>query len=395
MYLNDQKFLTILGRLTILIQPIGLAICIIAALVTKNVFFLPLILIFLVTFAGLLIKPPKKAPASEEKQIDKHTENLPDDGINFKELENNLEGSVQNKLQIIPILTEQLRAVIAQTDEAAEGLSSAFMGISRQAKKQLQAVHGIFGNLSEQASSNNNLQTTQLSLKEIQTNFSLIISFFDKSIDYISDIATQLGRVDQFAKVITNIERTTDILAINAAIEAANLGEAGRGFKVIAAEIKELARNSGKSIKEIQEITSNLSTKINTIKEELGKVHIQAQSIASRTDTLFSETIGNLGETLQATAERMKVIAGDAEGLSKEIGHAVVSIQFQDITRQRIEHVITPLEQLKNELIETIDNVMKSKNDNSDSNISEMLLKNYTMESERETLKKLQGLNTV
>lgn len=297
---------------------------------------------------------------------------------------------VRSKIQIIPILAEQLQAVIQQTDEAAGGLSTAFMGISRQAKNQLKAVQEIFGDITEQTSSNNIVHRTEASLAEIQSNFTTITSFFDKSINHIAGIAQQLGKVEHFADHIKSIGKTTDILALNAAIAAANAGSAGVGFKVIATEVKNLARESTNSIGEIAEITANLSTTIRLIKEELEAVHAHADSISERTDFLFKETTGTLGATLNDAAAKIQRIAQNAEGLSKEVSRAVVSIQFQDITRQRIEHVIAPLHSLNQEVNHSLDKLTLDKFDIADSShtlSTASLLGHYTMESEREVLK--------
>lgn len=109
-----------------------------------------------------------------------------------------------------------------------------------------------------------------------------------------------------------------------------------------------------------------------------------------RTDGLFRLITDKIGATLQETAEKIQIIANDAEGLTKDISKAVVSIQFQDITRQRIEHVITPLEMLNSDVIETIDKLIKKELDFSQKRgnpLTDSLLKQYTMESEREILK--------
>ena len=191
---------------------------------------------------------------------------------------------------------------------------------------------------------------------------------------------------------IEKIGKMTNILALNTTIEAARAGDAGNGFKVIATEINNLAKSSNTSIKEITEITGILADKINSIKRELQSLHEQSQNIGIRTNDLFNLTASKIGSTLTDTADKMKSVASDAEILTKEISKVVVSIQFQDITRQRIEHVITPLETMNRETNEIIKQISRK-----DSNVSEQennfstdkLLSQYTMESEREILNKI------
>jgi methyl-accepting chemotaxis protein len=310
---------------------------------------------------------------------------------NVLELEGQLDTTVRNKMQIIPILTAQLKAVIQETDDAAGGLTSAFIGISRKAKQQLQAVQGLFGNLSENSSGSNILLQMQGNLIDIQNNFTTITSFFDKSTAMISEVVEQLSKINTFASDIEKIGKMTNILAINAAIEAAHTGEAGQGFKVIATEINTLSKNSNESIRQIAEVTKSLTSTITAIKQELEKVHYQSKSIGMRTDELFNQTTDKIETTLKETTEKVQSIANDAEGLSKEISKIVVSIQFQDITRQRIEHVIAPLELLNNDLTSSIDNICKNESDfvqREETTITDSLANQYTMESEREILRK-------
>jgi methyl-accepting chemotaxis protein len=370
-----------------ILQPAGIIGGVISTIISGSLLFGLVTFLFALSYgiSFLLTKQNKKNVAIDIPASDKFKTYL-------EELEGHLDTSVRGKLQIIPVLTEQLQAVISQTDEAAGGLTEAFIGISRQAKKQLLAVQGLFGNLSEQTSDNNILFQTQSNLQEIQTNFSTLTSFFDNSITMVSEVLEQLGKVNAFALNIEKIGKTTNILALNASIEAARAGEAGNGFKVIASEIKMLSKDSNNSIKEITEITEKLASNVNDIKQELQSVHQHSKSIGLRTDELFSQTTGKIGATLQDTAEKIKVIAHDAEGLTKEISKAVVSIQFQDITRQRIEHVISPLEMLNSDVIETIDKIIKKELDFQQIRVdplTDSLMKQYTMESEREILKKL------
>jgi methyl-accepting chemotaxis protein len=337
--------------------------------------------------------PHSTKAQADNKPLDKRT----DISAHFSGIKHHIDNAVQSKLQVIPILNEQLKAVISQTDEAAGQLISAFMGISRQAKNQLKATKGLFGSLSDHSIDGNILYETQGNLKEIQSNFSTVTSFFDNVLTLINEVVEQLKKVNSFAVNIENIGKMTNILALNAAIEAAHSGAASSGFKVIATEINTLAKNSRSSIKEITDITEDLSSKVNLIKQKLESVHQHSMTISQRTDSLFGQTTQKISSALQDTASKIDEIANDADILTKEINNIVVSIQFQDITRQRIEHVITPLETLNKELTAAIRDI-----ENNDLNIHSIsnklstntLLQQYTMESEREIVKRVQGSST-
>jgi methyl-accepting chemotaxis protein len=131
---------------------------------------------------------------------------------------------------------------------------------------------------------------------------------------------------------------------------------------------------------------------VNSIKHELESVNRDTISIGDRTEKLFGMAMEQIGETLHNATEKMSTIANNAEVLNKEISKVVVSIQFQDITRQRIEHVISPLETLQNEFTETIKNIENGPDNEKRTTVersADSLMSQYTMEAEREVLRKM------
>lgn len=302
-----------------------------------------------------------------------------------------IDAALDNSFRILPILTEQLRAVIEQTDESANGLSAAFIGISRQAKKQLLSVQELLDHLTDKSTNTHSIADTQGSLHEIHSNFTTLITFFDALLQRFAGVAASLSKINDIAEHINKIGHTTDILAINAAIEANGAGISGAGFKVIATEIKGLAKDSNEAITEITDLISDLTENVATMQLEMEKVRTDARKINTSTDRLFGETTESLKSLLDETALKVNEISSDAAGLSKDIGRAVVSIQFQDITRQRIEHVIEPLQTLGSKVRTVIHRVLEDRGAAHDATMDspELLMQSYTMESEREVLEKI------
>lgn len=305
-------------------------------------------------------------------------------------LESSLTSVASGKLKMLPILSDQLRAVITQTDEAAGNLISAFMGINKQAKDQLQLVQQSFGGLSNQNGTDdrNILAETQQRLIEIQTNINSLLKFFEETIKAVDEMGHSLERVKDFTQRISKIGNATHILSINAAIEAANAGEQGRGFSVVAREIKELAMGSEKSIHEIHEITDGLTERLQAMRQRFERARASAGDVSTRTNDLLTQAVQGLNAILDDTKVKMQAVATEAEQLSQSIGQVVMSIQFQDITRQRIEHVIEPLETLHSELPETLLKVVRKEINPVNSTGQQDLLERYTMASEREVLQK-------
>jgi PAS domain S-box-containing protein len=114
----------------------------------------------------------------------------------------------------------------------------------------------------------------------IQGNMKTINESMKLTVDKINSLKAKLEAIIQFVKVIQEISAKTNLLAINASIEAAHAGESGRGFKVVADGIRELSKNSSESA---QEINKTITEIINLVKDTTKSLDITEKDLVDGT----------------------------------------------------------------------------------------------------------------
>lgn len=298
---------------------------------------------------------------------------------------------LMGKGKMFPIFAKQLSAVIEQTDEAALNLSKSFFNINKQAKEQLKSMNDVFGNLSSNSEDSESgvLQSMKESLAKTTKEIRSLSMMMQGHIEEFTRIISSMQVIRDKIKKIDAISDQTKVLAINAGIEAARAGEAGKGFVVVATEVGKLATNANNATAEIHNIIGNILSEANALNENIRNEGGKSDQIAENVEVALAEAVSKLDSVLSDTKEQMKDLGDRAQQLAKDVSNIIVSIQFQDITRQRIEHVIEPLGEFYVDLKTITENlrVMSSKgNDLDEQDVKEWLLKFSTMEEEKKII---------
>lgn len=177
----------------------------------------------------------------------------------------------------------QIREIISVVKEDADSLASASQQLSTitsqseavtsQQRDQTSLVATAMNQLSEsiaevERSSNDTSSQSleaQASLKEnmeradmAAENIKLLVQLINDSSEVISNLKAEVSQITNVLSVITSIADQTNLLALNAAIEAARAGEAGRGFSVVADEVRALATRSQESTVEISKLVDGM-----------------------------------------------------------------------------------------------------------------------------------------
>ena len=181
----------------------------------------------------------------------------------------------------------------------------------------------------------------------------------------LTQIDEDTKAIQRLVEAIAAIVFTTDLLALNASIEATHAGDAGRGFAVVAAEVRQLARQTKLAVDNIQ---GGLNRFQETNRQQIRDGTEKTDQIAGER-ALLDELAGQLkglglGYERMSTCQRR--ILTEMEQLSGNIATAMTAaigeIQFQDVVRQRLECVVRGIGALKDSGAVTAFEIMQGAN---------------------------------
>ncbi len=185
------------------------------------------------------------------------------------------------------------------------------------------------------------IQMTQSALETSQKTTSEITGLLTESQQSISDLELQCVKVKSVLEVIDSLAQQTNLLALNAAIEAARAGEAGRGFAVVADEVRSLANHSQTSAQEIQSIIDTLSQTTAQAVSQMQQSH-QLTSKSVESDQMLSDSLQSVSEALhqmEANGEQIAVAAEEQSTVINQVYASAMDLESgTNKFRQNCEH---------------------------------------------------------
>lgn len=254
---------------------------------------------------------------------------------------------------VLPIWTRQIEAGRTQTEDAIMVLTARFSGLSQNLTEAVEAsqaaASGMEGGGTE-VGLVRLIETGQQDLGSIVGSLRAAMKSKEALLQEVDQLAGFTSELKQMAADVANIASQTNLLALNAAIEAARAGEAGRGFAVVADEVRKLSTLSG-------ETGNKISQRVELVNAAIRSAIDASEQSAKRDSESVShseEVIGQVIERFRGAATRLTdsshILQEASVGIRDEISDVLVSLQFQDRVSQILSHIRDDMNKLESHL---------------------------------------------
>jgi methyl-accepting chemotaxis protein len=239
------------------------------------------------------------------------------------------------------------QVIIDKTEKATLELTDHVYTIGESSKRVGQLNNEVLGQLTHgEGGLGDDVEQIERELQTIQTlihDFAAIRDGYNREFD---EVKKTLGSVDTFTGTISDLAERTNILAINASIEAARAGSAGAGFAVIASEVQQLARNTQEIAAEINRSIDEAVEAVSGAAEKYGSQIQDAVGRLEKTGDNHSRLIERLTPQVEKLSEITRESQELSETVTENLNEVTVHLQYQDTVRQILEHMVTLFERL-------------------------------------------------
>lgn len=249
-------------------------------------------------------------------------------------------------------LCREVDLVSALVEQSTGDISSTFHRLAENARNQSERVLKL-----TESATTVEFEGRRISLSDIiQIIDESLTSIIEKIVDTskhgismvysLDDVIVDIDSVETLIRDIEGINQQTNLLALNAMIEAARAGDAGKGFAVVANEVKALSNT-------VNDMAHRMRVEVGKVSRGVKESHARIQNVANidmSDNIMMKDHIANLMQcVVEQNASFSTVLSQSGElasEISEDISGMVVSLQFQDRTKQRLQNVVDTMSAL-------------------------------------------------
>jgi methyl-accepting chemotaxis protein len=274
----------------------------------------------------------RSSAASDEQESRPSTEDVE---VAVTEMVAHVEGHLDTATGQMRHDLQQIQSLVG---DAVTTLQDAFNGLNARSTQQSELVGEMISSMREQSGeSTEGGGFAEETDKVLRYFVDYVVNTSAQSmamVEKIDDMKDHMTRADSLLGDVKVIADQTNLLALNAAIEAARAGEAGRGFAVVADEVRKLSKRSDRFSDEIRTVIGEAMTAIHDARSSVQDLASQDMNFAITAKSRVNDMLARLTELNDTVEGALGSVSTISSEVGVLVGDAVRSLQFEDIVRQ-------------------------------------------------------------
>lgn len=244
---------------------------------------------------------------------------------------------------VLPVWSEHIQMARNQTEVSINALAQRFGDISRRVHDTVAASGGggsdhVLVDL---------LNRSQAELDTIVEGLRAALVSKDALLEQVTALSKFTGELSRMAKDVGDIAKQTNLVALNAAIEAARAGDVGRGFAVVAHEVRKLSTLSGETGKKIGDTIDMVNRAIDATLQASRQYAQQDQEMMVSSGQVIEHVVTQFRSAAAELTETSQQMRAQSEAVGQEVDDVLVALQFQDRISQMLGHVCADMAKLE------------------------------------------------